>query len=176
MKMPVRIDVVERQPRRPKGFELGGNFRADLPPHGSERNAADAQAYERVGQSPGGVDEGRNLRRWQDRIAVDQNNVKPDAQARQCARAFDGVGCRRGADHQARRAENAAPVRLFDRGVDRFAEPEIVRRNRQPIQWADSRRSRRKEKNSSPSRNRRRITSGLRTISAARVAIFGARK
>jgi hypothetical protein len=176
MEMPVRIDVVERQPGRPKSFELGGNFRADLLAHGGTHGAADAQAHERVGQSPGGVSERRDLRRRQDRIAVDQNNVKPDAQARQRTRAFDGVGCCRSADHQARRAENAAPVRLFDRGVDRFAEPEIVRRNRQPIQWADSRRSRRNEKNSSPSRKRRRITSGLRTISAALDAIFGARK
>ena len=176
MKMPVRIDVVERQPRRPKGFKLGGDFRTDLPPHGRVHGAADAQAYERVGQTPGGVEESRNLRRRQDRIAVDQHNVEPDTQARQRPRAVDGVGCCRSADHQARRAENAAPVRLFDRGVDRFAEPEIVRRNRQPIQWADSRRSRRNEKNSSPSRNRRRITSGLRIISVAMAAIFGARK
>jgi hypothetical protein len=43
-------------------------------------------------------------------------------------------------------------------------------------QAATSRRSRRKRKNSSPSRSRRFIISGLRTISPTMAAIFGARK
>jgi len=67
-------------------------------------------------------------------------------------------------------------VRFLDGGVHRLAEPEIVRRDDQPIQCATSRRSRRKEKNSMPSRSRRIITSELRTISDAIDAIFGARK
>ena len=134
MKMPVCIDVVERQAGRTKSFELGGNLGTNLPPHGRINCATDAEAYEIVGEASGSVDQSRNLRRWEDRVAVDQDDVKPDAQARQCAGAFDRIGRRRAADHQARRAENTAPVRLFDRGVDRLAQPEIVRCNRQPIQ------------------------------------------
>src|SRR5579871_2058549 len=44
------------------------------------------------------------------------------------------------------------------------------------IQWAALRRCFRNWKNSTPSRIRRRITSGLRSISAAIDAILGARK
>ena len=99
-----------------------------------------------------------------------------DAQVRQRPRAGDGIASRGSADHEARSAQDAAPVRLFDGGVDRLAETEIVRRDDQSIQCASSRRSRRKEKNSTPSRSRRIIICGLRTISAMIDAIFGARK
>src|ERR1700733_2169877 len=176
MKMPMRIDVIERQSGGAVGVELRGDFGADLPPDTRSNDAADAVADEIVAQTPRGTVERWNLRARGERIVIDQNDVKPDAQPRQFTRASDGVGRGRSADHETCGAENAAPVRLFDRGIDRFAEPEIVRRYRQPIQCADSRRSRRNEKNSSPSRRRRRIISGLRTISEAIAAIFGARK
>ena len=42
------------------------------------------------------------------------------------------------ADHEARRAENAAPVGFLDGGVDRLAEPEIVGGYDQPVQCANS--------------------------------------
>ena len=60
--------------------------------------------------------------------------------------------------------------------VDFAREPEIVGRDDELFQSAGSRRSRRKRKNSAPSRSRRFNMSGLRTISAAMAAIFGARK
>ena len=44
MKMPVRIDVVERQPGGAKRLELGGDFHADLPAHGRIDCAADTEA------------------------------------------------------------------------------------------------------------------------------------
>ena len=92
------------------------------------------------------------------------------------------LGSRRSpADHQACRTQDAAPVRFLDGGIDRVAEAEIVCRDDQAIsgqatQCASSRRSRRKEKNSIPSRSRRIIICGLRTISPMIEAIFGARK
>jgi hypothetical protein len=67
-------------------------------------------------------------------------------------------------------------VRHLDGSVDRLTETEIVGRDDQSIQCASSRRSRKKEKNSTPSRSRRIIICGLRTISAMIEAIFGARK
>jgi hypothetical protein len=102
--------------------------------------------------------------------------VQPNAQIGQPPRPLDGVRRRGSADHEARRAQDAAPVRFLDGGVDRFAEAEVVRRDYQLVQCASSRRSRRKEKNSTPSRSRRIIICGLRSISPMIEAIFGARK
>ena len=102
--------------------------------------------------------------------------MQPDAQVRQPARPLDRIGGCGRADHQACRAQNAAPVRFLDGGIDRFAEAEIVRRDYQPVQCASSRRSRRNEKNSTPSRSRRFIISGLRTISERSTRSSGARK
>jgi hypothetical protein len=59
--------------------------------------------------------------------------------------------------------------------VDLGREPEIVGRDDEVLQSATSR-SRRNLKNSIPSRSRRFIISGLRTISPRIEAIFGARK
>ena len=102
--------------------------------------------------------------------------MQPDAQVRQPPRPLDRVGSCGATDHEACRAQNTAPVRFLDGGIDRFAEAEVVRRDYQPVQCAISRRSRRKEKNSTPSRSRRIIICGLRTISPMIEAIFGARK
>jgi hypothetical protein len=68
-------------------------------------------------------------------------------------------------------------VSVLDGGVDLLAQPEIVGSDdQQRLQCASSRRSRRKEKNSMPSRKRRAIIAGLRAISEIIDAIFGARK
>jgi hypothetical protein len=60
--------------------------------------------------------------------------VKPDAQIWQPSSPFNGVGRGRSPDHQACGAQNAAPVRRFDSGVDFFAQPEIVRSDDQMVQ------------------------------------------
>ena len=174
--MPMRVDVVERQSGSPVGLELRGDFPAHLPLQGRVQRNFRTVKREVVAEVSVTVDETRNVGTISHRIAVDENNVKPDAQARQRSRARDRVGRRGRADHEARSAENAAPVRCLDGGVDWLAEPEIVRRDDQPVQCAISRRSRRNEKNSTPSRNRRTIISGLRTISDIIDAILGARK
>ena len=88
----------------------------------------------------------------------------------------DRVRGRGGADHQACGGQDAALMRGFDRLVDLTCEPEIVGGDDQALQSAGSRRSRRNRKNSTPSRSRRLIISGLRTISPTMEAIFGARK
>ena len=67
-------------------------------------------------------------------------------------------------------------VRLLDARVDRGREAEVVGGDDERFQDRASRRSRRKRKNSMPSRRRRFIISGLLTISPAMAAIFGARK
>ncbi len=63
----------------------------------------------------------------------------------------------------------------FDGLVDFAGGAEIIRRDDQPLQAA-SRRVRKKWKNSTPSRNRRFIMSGLTIISATMEAILDGRK
>jgi hypothetical protein len=60
--------------------------------------------------------------------------------------------------------------------VDFLRQAEVIGGYDNPVQSRASRRSRRKAKNSPASRSRRFIISGLRTISEAMEAIFGARK
>jgi len=104
------------------------------------------------------------------------HEMQPDAQLRQASGARHGVGRRRGADHQARGTEDAVRMRPFDGVVDLRRQAEIVGGDDKSLQRATSRRSLRKRKNSTPSRRRRFIISGLRTISPTMEAIFGARK
>jgi hypothetical protein len=80
------------------------------------------------------VDERRYVRALTHRVAIDQDDVKPDAEFRQAAGAFDRIGCGGSADHEACRAQYAALVRLFDGGVDVLAEAEIVGRDDEMVQ------------------------------------------
>ena len=101
--------------------------------------------------------------------------MQPNTQAGKTARSRNRVvrGC--SADHQARRGKDALPMRQFNTGVDLGREPEIVGSDDEALQSATSR-SRKNLKNSIPSRSRRFIISGLRTISPTIEAIFGTRK
>ena len=83
---------------------------------------------------------------------------------------------RRRADHQARRGEDSLDMRALDRPVDFVGEAEVVGRDDQIFQCAVSCRSRKKRKNSTPSRRRRFITSELLTISPMIEAILPGRK
>ena len=101
--------------------------------------------------------------------------MESDAQFGKTARASDCVRRRCGGHHQARRTKDALFVRHLHGGVDLGRETKIVGRDDEMLQSAISR-SRKNLKNSIPSRNRRFIISGLRTISPTIEAIFGARK
>jgi hypothetical protein len=90
-------------------------------------------------------------------------------------RARHGIYHGGAADHQARDRQNAVLVGLFDGFVDGRVEPEIVRADDQASQLAISR-LRKNWKNSTPSRKRRLIISGLLIISATKEAILPRRK
>ena len=109
-------------------------------------------------------------------MAVAEHEMQTDAQRRQAARTRHGVGGRSAAHHQARGGQDAARMRELDGFVHLGRQAEIVGRDDQRLQCAVSRRSRRNWKNSIPSRNRRRIISGLRTISPTIDAILLRRK
>ena len=176
LEVPVPIDVIERQSGRAIGLELRGDFLRHLPLHRRIESQLCAVKRKIAAETAVAVDQTRNFATVAHRLAVGQHDVKPDPKARQRPRPRHRIRGRRSADHEARRAQNTAPVRCFDSGVDRLTETEIVGRDDQSIQCASSRRPRRNEKNSTPSRNRRIIICGLRTISAMIEAIFGARK
>jgi hypothetical protein len=74
------------------------------------------------------------VRALADRVAVDEDDVKPDLELWQTAGAFNRVGRGRSADHEACRAQYAVAVRLLDGGVDVFAEAEIVGRDDKMVQ------------------------------------------
>ena len=86
-----------------------------------------------------------------------------------------GVTRRRRTDHEAGAGQHAVAMRGLDRLVDGRVETEIVSADDESLQLAICR-SRRKWKNSTPSRKRRFIIVGLRTISLTIEAIFPARK
>ena len=102
--------------------------------------------------------------------------MQANPQARQAVRTRDGIARRGARHHQACRGEDAVPVRDLDGFVYFRRQSKIVRRDNELFQCAASRRSRRKLKNSTPSRSRRFIMSGLRIISPRMAAILGRRK
>jgi len=176
VKMLVRIDVIERKPGRAIGFELRLDLRRDLLADGRTREYIEPEADHVAAEPPRLVDEIRQAVRRQERPALHQNQMQADTQTRQPARARDRVLCRGGGDHEAGSRQDAALMRGFHGFIDFAREPKIVGGDDDTFQSAGSRRSRRKRKNSTPSRSRRFSMSGLRTISPAMAAIFGARK
>ena len=97
-------------------------------------------------------------------------------QARHLLYERDGFRCSRARHHQAGGAQYTVAVSPRDRVVDLGSEAKIVGRDDDSAQSLTSRRSRRKAKNSTASRNRRFSISRLCAISSTIDAIFGARK
>jgi len=89
--------------------------------------------------------------------------------------AGDRIGRRRPGHHQTGRSQDTFAVSRFHGFVDRKRGSEIIRRDDELLQAA-SRRERRKWKNSTPSRSRRPIISGLAIISATMEAILLGRR
>jgi hypothetical protein len=102
--------------------------------------------------------------------------MQAHSKPRQALRDLDSLGRRRRSDHQARGGQNAFDMRALDRLIDLVGETEVVGRDDQIFQCAVSCRSRKKWKNSTPSRRRRFITSGLLIISPRIEAILPGRK
>ncbi len=173
--MLVRIAMIEFEARRAKCLELsrdlGGELTARLPaegyesPHGRHVGTQGTITVHQLTQIRGG----------QYRPAFHQNHVQADSQGGHAPRAGDRIRRRRSRDHQARGRENAVAMSCFDGTVDFAGSAEIIRRDDEPPQ-AVSRLVRKKWKNSTPSRNRRLIISGLPIISATMEAILDGRK
>jgi len=171
----VSVDVVQSKPRCLIGPKLRFDLRPDLRLNRWPRAHLKPEPREVRAQMPGCVNEiGQSFGR-QRRPAVDEHQMQTDAQTGETARARDCVRRGSGGDHQACRREDALFMRQFHGGIDLGRKPKIVGRDDEVLQSATSR-SRKNLKNSIPSRRRRFIISGLRTISLTIEAIFGARK
>jgi hypothetical protein len=134
VEMAVRIDMVERQAGGAICLELRGDLLLRLAARGRAQRQRRAVAGEIVAQIAVTVDQRWYARSLTHRVAVDEDDMKPDPQAWQTAGAFDRVGRGRSADHEACGAQHAAPVRFLDGGVDVLAEAEIVGRDDQMVQ------------------------------------------
>jgi hypothetical protein len=171
----MRIDVIERQSGRRERSELRLDFGGELPARrGPEKEGSSGRCEVPV-QVTVGVDEVGDRSRRQQRMAVDEHEMQPDAQRRKAARPRDCICCRGAAHHEACRGEDALCMRELDGRVDFGCDAEIVGRDDEALQCA-ARRSRRKWKNSIPSRRRRFIICGLFTISPTIDAILLLRK
>jgi hypothetical protein len=183
MKMLVRVHVVERKSGRCICFELRCDFSCDLAAYSCAQPDRRAKSSHVGAETAIRIDEIRDAARGKERAPFDEHEMKADAQARETPGADYRIACRSAADHQARRAQHSRCVRELYRFVHLGRRAEIVGRDdqmpetipRRP-QRVISRRSRRKWKNSTPSRRRRFIMSGLRTISPTIDAIFPALK
>ena len=176
VKMLVRVDVIERKPGGAKGLELGADLRSHLLAHMRQKKYGGPGERHIRTKAPAPIEEIRHSRGRQNGLRVDQRQMQPDREPRQASRELHSRSRRRRSNHQARRGQDALDMRALNGLVDLVGEAEIIRRHDQIFQCAVSCRSRRKRKNSAPSRSRRFITSGLLTISATIEAILPGRK
>ncbi len=130
----VRVDMVEREAGRAKGRELRANFGRQLAADLRQKEKTHASAHHIAVELAAAPHQTGNFGRRQQRAAVDQIQMQPDMQIGQAAGARHRVRRFRRADHQARGRQNAVPMRLFDRRVDRAVEPEIVGANDELLQ------------------------------------------
>jgi hypothetical protein len=176
VKMLVRGDVIERETCRAEGLELGADLRPHFACGHGQKEHRRAGARHIRQKAPAPVNQIRNRRGRQHGLAVNQRQMQPDVKPRQLARQLDSRRRRRRSHHQARRCQDSFDMRALNGLVDLVGEAEIIRRDDQIFQCAVSCRSRKKRKNSTPSRTRRFITSGLLTISPTIEAILLGRK
>jgi hypothetical protein len=141
MHVLVRVDVVERQTGRAKGFELGADFAGELLPDGGPQRDAKRSAAETAVEFAVGAHE-TPARLGRERAPVDENEMQADGESRQTPRPGRGIGRGGRPDHQARRRQNAAAMGLFDGLVDGGVAAEIIRADDQMLQLAISRRRR----------------------------------
>ena len=176
MEVLVRIDVIEPEPGRAKRYELRLDLGPKLPPHIAPQRDVDAEPRHVGAKESFRVDKIRYALGRQHGYPLDQHDMQAHAQPRQPLRARDRVLRGGACHHEACGSEDAALMRDLDCVVDLGSEPEIVGGDDELSQCAGSPRWRRKRKNSTPSRKRRFIMSGLMIISPTIDAILGARK
>jgi hypothetical protein len=135
----VGVDVIERETGRGKSRELRPDLSLKGAANRRQKKEADAGEEEIVVERAVGTSERRDFGAGRERGAADENEMKAELEPRHPARPAHRIGGGRGADHEARSAENAVAMRDFDRLVDRLVETEIVCRKNETLQLAISR-------------------------------------
>ena len=158
--MPVCVHVIELKPGRAEGLELGADLRQHLPADSGQERYRRADPRHVGPQSSMSVDKVRCGGGRQNGQRIDKGEMQSDREPGQAARHFHGARRRRRSDHQARSREHAFDVGDLDRAVHFVGEAKIVGGDDQIFHCAVARRSRRKRKNSAPSRKCRLIKSG----------------
>src|SRR5262249_21762800 len=118
LEMAVAVYMIEREPRRPIGFEIPRDLSFHLPVY--PRIERDLRAIKRqvVAEISFVVDQAGYFTARADRHAISENDMQPDAEVRQPPRPLEGVGGSSAADHEACRAQDAAPMGFLDGGID----------------------------------------------------------
>lgn len=133
----VGINVCEFQAAGLKEVDLGGGFGFDF----VGLNASDDHTFEKCAQlcvEAGGwlVDERGDVAKWQDRVAIDQDNMAAHSQGRVCKRDFDcvlGCFCAR---HERRAGKHACTMELNDGTVDADSKAKIIGIHNKTAHWA----------------------------------------
>src|SRR5579872_2682930 len=126
MHVVLGVDVIERQSRGAKGFELGANLRFQLRPNARVKEEPHAGAYEILRERSVTIHEIGNVPRRENRTTVDDDHVQADAKRWHGASSRHGIVRRRGADHEAGGAEDSFAVSALDRLVDGARKAEVV--------------------------------------------------
>lgn len=175
MKMLMRIGVVQGEPCGTESLKLCGHFSRELALCAAIHREIDAGQNHVRAKPARSFDKIRHRMCRKRGDAVHQHEMQPDSKPGKAARSGHGIGSSRARHHQAGGRQYAIAMGLFNRFIHFRRGAEIIRRDDQLFQaWL--RRARRKWKNSTPSRSRRFIISGLATISATIEAIFEGRK
>jgi hypothetical protein len=173
--MPVCVHVIELKPGRAEGLELSADLRQHLPADTGQEGYRRADPRHVGPQSSVSVDKVGCGGGRQNGKRVDKGEMQSDREPGQPARCFDGARRCRRSDHQARSGEHAFDVGDLDRPVHFVGEAKIVGGDDQIFHCAVARCSRRKRKNSAPSRRRCFIISGLRILADDRGDLAAAR-
>jgi hypothetical protein len=138
VKMLVPSNVVQLEALGAEGLELGADLHSHLPADvGREKHRGAGEPPYSL-ETPTFVDQIRDGRPRQRRLAVDQRQMQPDRKPRQPARQFNGGCRRRRADYQACRCRDSFNMRALDGLVDLVGETKVVGRDDQILRCAVS--------------------------------------
>jgi hypothetical protein len=173
--MLVGVAVIKCQARRMKCLKLGSYLGGQLP---ARLGAAGEQASQRNhvrSKRSVFINQQRYCAARERWLSLHQHYMQANPQSRHPAGTHHRIITRRCRNHQARSRENSLPMSDLDGFIDLRSGTEIIGGDNQSSQAA-SRLVRRKLKNSTPSRKRRFIISGLAIIYASIEAILDGRK
>ncbi len=126
VEVPMAVNMVERQARRSKEFELGAHLGAGLGPDPGHEGDACAGRHGPTAQVTVVANQVGNVGDGRGRGRVEQRQMQPDTKVRHTFGPRHSVGGGRACDHQAGAGEHALAMPLLHRLVDLEREAEVV--------------------------------------------------